>query len=117
MDLKTKVKNHPHRKQKRFLQTKYSYYLYLLLVYIVHKLFVGLLVSTIPTEACDSFYGNFRDLNVALISCSDDINCICVVDKGCDGIGPFQSCMKLNVGGDGKASKCINSTTKGAGRS
>ena len=83
---------------------------------ILHEFIAGQPVFTIPIESCDTFDGHFTDLNFAKIACSQDHHCLSVVDQGCDGDSPFQSCRKITIGGEENISRCTNSTLRGNGR-
>ena len=69
-------------------------YNYPLVIHCVYLFTLGTSISTIPTLACGDFYGTYKLLKVAKLSCKFDDDCIAVVDEGCDGHGPFKLCRK-----------------------
>ena len=90
-------------------------YNYPLVIHCAYLFTLGTSISTIPTLACGDFYGTYKLLKVAKLSCKFDDDCIAVVDEGCDGHGPFQLCRKQKTTEPFEKSICAESLmeTKG----
>ena len=64
-------------------------------------------IPTVPTAACAEYYGNYIDLKVAELSCAGDLDCLSIVDEGCDHQGPFYSCKRHSFT-EGSSSRCTD---------